>query len=122
MTTVVIDHDGTYSTDPVAWTKVIEVLQAAGFGVVCISSRFPDCPLPPMPVPVLYACGESKWSFAHRHGIDAAIWIDDCPSQIGENPDPAKRAGWPQRELREQVANAAIDQIRAQMMNSEVVQ
>jgi hypothetical protein len=113
MPVVAIDHDGTYTTDPVAWTKCIDVLKAAGFEVICISSRFPNVPLPPLPVPVYYACGESKWEFAHRHGLAVDIWIDDCPMQIGEHPD-RRGEGWPQREQRNVIANQVIDNWRRQ--------
>lgn len=110
MPTVAIDHDGTYSLNPPAWNKCIDVLKAAGFDVLCITSRFPDCPLPPLPFPVHYACGESKWEFAHRKGIAVDIWIDDTPYQIGEHPE--RRGGdWPQRDQRRAIANGMIDQM-----------
>lgn len=114
MPTVCIDHDGTYTTDPVAWGKCIDVLKAAGFDVICISSRFPNCPLPPLPVPVHYACGEHKWEFAHRHGLNVDIWIDDCPLQIGRDP---KRTddNWPQHDQRRDLANQVIDNWKKQM-------
>src|SRR5689334_18541185 len=108
MPTVAIDHDGTFTTDPTTWTKIIELLKSAGFEVICITSRFPNCPLPPLPIPVHYACGEHKWSYAHRHGIKVDIWIDDVPYQIGEHPE-RRNSDWPQHEQRMQIASQVID-------------
>lgn len=87
MTTIALDHDGTYTTDPAAWTKCIEIWRAAGFEVICITSRFPNVPLPPLPIPVHYTCGQPKWEWAHEHGMQVDIWIDDWPSCIGEHPE-----------------------------------
>lgn len=110
MTTICIDHDGTFSTNPEAWTRAMAVLQEAGFEVICISSRFPNVPLPPLPFPVYYACGEHKWEFAFRKGINVDIWIDDCPFQIGEHPERRDNE-WPQRRQRIALSNELIDRL-----------
>ena len=120
MPTIAIDHDGTYTLAPQLWDEALEVFKRAGFKIVCITSRFPDCPLPPnLPFPVYYACGEPKWEFAHRRGIEVDIWIDDTPYQIGEHPQ-RRGDGWPQRDIRRQYANHVIDQIANQMTMARV--
>lgn len=114
MTTIAIDHDGTYTTAPEVWNCIVEKLKASGFEVLCITSRFPDCPLPPLPFPVHYACGEPKWEFAHRNGIRVDIWIDDTPYQIGEHPE-RRGSDWPQRDVRRDITNSVIDEMKRRM-------
>lgn len=84
---VAIDFDNTFTANPNAWKKVIEILEASGATVICISSRFPNVPIWGIPVPIYYSCGQLKWEFAHERGIEVDIWIDDIPSCIGERPD-----------------------------------
>ncbi len=105
---VAIDHDNTISLNREAWFKVIEVLKSFGADVVCISSRFPNVPLPPLPVPTYYTCGQPKWEFAHERGIEIDIWIDDIPSCIGDHPD--RRGMEPgQATIRRQMVKQVID-------------
>lgn len=80
---VAIDFDGTYSSNPAMWQSIVDILKANQVDVVCITARFPNVPLPPMPVPVYYTCGQMKWEFAQEKGIPVDIWIDDIPECIG---------------------------------------
>ena len=83
---VAMDYDNTFTANPVAWTKVIEVLRAHGTELFCITSRFPNVPINDMPMPVYYTCGQQKWEFAQERGLAVDIWIDDIPSCIGGPP------------------------------------
>lgn len=84
---VAIDYDNTITTNPEAWLKVIDVLKEFGADVICISSRFPNVPIPKLPVATYYACGQPKWEFAFENGLEVDIWIDDIPSCIGDHPE-----------------------------------
>src|SRR4051812_3011283 len=87
MTSICIDHDDTFTTDRESWTKIIEILRAAGHDVFCITLRFPDFPIQGFPGKVYYACGQHKWEFAEQNGIQVDIWVDDWPAVIGDRSD-----------------------------------
>jgi len=82
--TVAIDYDETFTTCRKTWTAVIELLRQSGANVICISARFPNCPIPDFPGQVYYACGQLKGEYAEDNGIKVDVWIDDWPSCIGE--------------------------------------
>ena len=85
---ICVDYDDTFSTNPEVWTKIIELMRGAGANVVCITARFPDCPLPPnFPGEVHYARGQPKAEFAKENGLKIDIWIDDKPNGIGFQGD-----------------------------------
>jgi hypothetical protein len=103
---VAVDYDNTISAHPEAWFKVIEVLKSFGADVVCITSRFPNVPLPQLPIPVYYTCGQPKWEFANEKGIPVDIWVDDIPTCIGGPP----MVGEPgQAPIRRQMMRQFID-------------
>ena len=105
MTTVALDYDGTYTSDPQIWGQIVGLLKRAGFEVICISSRFPNVPIQDMPVPRYYTCGQQKWEFAQERGLKVDIWIDDIPSCIG-----GPVVGEPgQAPLRRQLVKQIID-------------
>lgn len=80
---IALDFDGTFTTNPGMWLKVIKTFQDANVDVICITSRFPNVPVTGIPVPVYYACGQQKADFAHERGLEVDVWIDDMPSCIG---------------------------------------
>lgn len=84
---IAIDYDDTFTTCPETWTKVIEILRAAGANVFCVTfrDRAKD-PVTDFPGEVFYTSGRKKWEYMHAQQIDVHIWIDDWPALIGENP------------------------------------
>lgn len=102
-----MDYDGTFTANPQAWTRIIEILQAAGADVICITSRFPNVPITDMPVPVYYSCGQPKWEFAQERDLKVDIWIDDIPFCIGGPPAVGEPGQAPMRRaLMRQVIDA----------------
>ena len=83
---IAIDYDDTFTTCPETWTKVIEILRAAGARVICVTFRNPCTPINDFPGEVFYTAGRKKWEFMHEQQVDVHIWIDDWPALIGENP------------------------------------
>jgi len=84
---IALDHDGTFSLMPEAWTKAIGIFRGLGGNVFCITSRFPNVPITGFPGEVYYTCGQPKWEWAFENGIRVDIWIDDMPSSIGDHPE-----------------------------------
>src|SRR5260370_343200 len=87
MVNIALDHDGTFTALPQAWTQAIEIFRKSGANVFCITSRFPNVPVVGFPGEVHYTCGQPKWEWAYENGILVDIWIDDWPSCIGEHPE-----------------------------------
>lgn len=84
---VAVDYDDTFSTCPVTWSKVIDVLRAAGANVFCVTFRPPSMPVSDFPGQVHYTSGQLKADFMHELRQDVHVWIDDRPELIGENPE-----------------------------------
>jgi hypothetical protein len=84
---ICVDYDDTFTSNPEVWTKIIEIMRAAGANVFCISLRFPNVPIHDFPGEVHYASGQLKWEFAEANGIKVDIWIDDWPAVIGDRGD-----------------------------------
>lgn len=97
---VCIDFDDTITKDPEAWLAIIDFLQKRGHTIFCITLRYPNVPLPKLPIEVYYACGQPKWEFAFEKGLHVDIWIDDWPMVIGEHPE-RKGLKPPQMMMRE---------------------
>ncbi len=81
-----IDYDLTFNLDPSLWTQVIELAQAKGWEVICITSRSepPHSNEAQLPDGVEVFCtdGEPKREFAILNGLSVDIWIDDSPESI----------------------------------------
>jgi hypothetical protein len=88
---VAVDYDDTFSTCPATWTKVIDVLRAAGANVFCVTFRPPSMPVHDFPGEVFYTSGQLKADFMHAWKQDVHVWIDDRPELIGENPERRMR-------------------------------
>lgn len=84
---VAVDYDDTFSTFPETWTKVIDVLRAAGALVFCVTFRPPTMPVNNFPGEVFYSAGQLKADYMHALRQDVHVWIDDRPELIGENPE-----------------------------------
>lgn len=84
---VAVDYDDTFSTCPVTWTKVIDVLRAAGAKVFCVTFRPPTMLVSDFPGEIFYTSGTLKADFMHALKQDVHVWIDDRPELIGENPE-----------------------------------
>jgi len=89
---IAIDYDDTFTADPVAWCKVIQVLEDAGHEVVCVTSRFEtydnqynlEAALPNS-VQVVLCDHNAKAEVMKARGMPVDIWIDDDPYTI--DPD-----------------------------------
>ena len=86
---IAIDYDDTFTTDPEAWAKVIDVLTEAGAKVVCVTSRGPNEPITDFPGQVFYTSGDLKAEFMAKQFVnyEIKIWIDDMPEHIGPPPE-----------------------------------
>ena len=84
---VAVDYDDTFTSCPETWTKVIDVLRAAGARVVCVTFRKPDCVVSDFPGEVFYSSGDPKAEYMHAQQVDIHVWIDDQPHLIGMNPE-----------------------------------
>lgn len=71
-----LDHDGTYSEDPVLWDAFIALAQSRGHEVVCVTMRHPHESVK-MPIKVIYTCRQAK---ANHYQAD--VWIDDAPHWV----------------------------------------
>ena len=105
---IALDYDRTFTLMPNEWTRVIEIFRSAGAEVFCITSRFPNVPITEFPGKVHYTCGQLKWEWAHEHGLNVDIWIDDMPACIGGPPgiEPG------QAGIRRQIIKQVFDQIK----------
>jgi hypothetical protein len=111
---ICIDYDDTFTTDPITWTKIIELLRASGHNVFCISLRFPNVPITGFPGEVYYACGQHKWEFAEAAGLTVDIWIDDWPAIIGDRSDRKGQLP-PQYQQRQNILNNLWAQVLPQI-------
>jgi hypothetical protein len=86
-----LDYDGTYTTDPVAFDKVIRTFILAGFNVYLVTMRAP----PPHFESVLvledlenkvtgmyFTDRKAKRPFMLAKGIKIAFWIEDMPEWL----------------------------------------
>lgn len=82
-----IDYD-TFCTCPETWTKVIDVLTAAGAKVICTTQRGPNEPVSDFPGQVYYTSEEPKAAYmaAQKLSYEIKVWIDDAPHLIGRDP------------------------------------
>lgn len=84
-----LDHDGTYTLDPEFWQQVVELAQARGHGVVCVSGRDDTAAnrealqanLPPG-LPLLLCNHRVKKAVAREHKLHVDVWIDDFPEGV----------------------------------------
>ena len=70
---VAVDYDDTFSTCPKTWTKVIDVLRAAGALVFCVTFRPPTMPVTDFPGVVYYTAGQLKADFMHEMKQDVHV-------------------------------------------------
>jgi hypothetical protein len=86
--TIAIDYDDTFTSDPVSWMHVIQILEY-WHRVICVSSR--KNTLENMntlrselhdAVTVVLAYDKPKRLAAKEAGFDVDIWIDDRPETI----------------------------------------
>lgn len=86
---VAIDFDDTFTADPVAWTKAIEVLQNFGHQVLCVSARRNTiehrevlAEALPSGVRIYLSYDMPKREFMRKYKIEVNVWIDDMPEAI----------------------------------------
>jgi hypothetical protein len=99
-----IDFDDTFTSDPQAWSNVVNALVASGHEVVCISGRTDDevnrddlRHALPDSIERIYLCGSvGKKYYAEKNAIPVDVWIDDSPTRIVQ----AKQRFVPHRYVR----------------------
>ncbi len=84
---VSMDYDDTFTSCPATWTSVINVLRQAGARVVCVTSRHPEMKISDFPGEVFYCSARPKREVMAELGISVAVWIDDQPEYIGQDPN-----------------------------------
>lgn len=87
---IAVDYDGTYAADPETFNKVIEVFQAAGHTVICVTGRdggaMGDIVRATIGqlIPCIFAGKDWKVDAAKTAGYDVDVWIDDNPGMISK--------------------------------------
>ncbi len=88
---IALDHDGTYTLDPVVWNAVIKAFQDRGHSVHIVTLRHAELDrlriekeLTNLGVRVVYCDGRPKKEVAHELGLEYDIWIEDDPQCIHE--------------------------------------
>lgn len=76
-----IDYDGTYTTNPEMWDKIIAIMKAYDCNVYCITKRYAKITKQKPPVQIIHAM-RSKLEASKVAGLDINIWIDDKPQSI----------------------------------------
>lgn len=79
---IALDHDGTYTRDPLLWIPFIAEAIRRGHEVICVTMRDESERIEGMPCEVIYTDRKSK--VAHMAGIGRPIdvWIDDSPQWL----------------------------------------
>lgn len=78
---IALDHDKTYTLDPLFWDQFIEAAKARGHEVVCVTQRYP-LEKAAVPCEIVYTSREPKGNYmAGLHRLPD-IWIDDKPQGI----------------------------------------
>jgi|TARA_R110000823_G_scaffold275486_1_gene394229 hydroxymethylpyrimidine pyrophosphatase-like HAD family hydrolase len=81
---IAIDYDGTYSSDPDCWDKIINLLQSNNHKVYCVTKRYPAYSQDikdALKIPIIYA-RQSKIVATKNVGIEVDIWIENNPASI----------------------------------------
>lgn len=82
---IALDYDFTFTMDPPFWRAFLDLCEAAGHKVICVTGREekPDFTREPeLCIPFVLAAGEPKFRAAMRAGYAVDIWIDDAPGSI----------------------------------------
>lgn len=87
MKTIALDYDGTYTTAPEMWDRIIQIWQETGFRVLCVTCRedteenveevvVPGCSV------VFTKRSPKDWFMKQRRQISVDIWVDNDPAAI----------------------------------------
>lgn len=87
---IALDYDLTYTADPEFWELVVRVGLSRGHRFICVTGRRDSDPVPPLPMPVVYAGDVLKSRAAARAGYVPDVWIDDMPGTI----EPVRVLEW----------------------------
>lgn len=97
---IALDYDDTYTRDPLAWARVVDVLQAEGHEVLCVTWRSDtDANRHLVVIPGLrwnqhyFTNHTAKREFMERKGVCVDVWIDDTPEAVASNMDDLCRVG-----------------------------
>lgn len=101
---IALDYDGTYSSDPEFWNKMIRHARSSGHEVRIVTARDErfdrTAALAELEkrIPVIYCRGVAKqWYLTHfGDGFVPDVWIDDRPQSIFVNSEfsPEGLADW----------------------------
>lgn len=104
---VALDHDGTWTLDPVVWRAVIKAFQARGHAVHMVTLRSAtldrlriERELINLGVRIVYTDGRPKREVAKELGLDYDIWIEDDPECVGlgSRLNPVQLDAWRARD------------------------
>jgi len=85
--TIAIDFDNTYTACPKTWDAFIQIAQANGHRVVCVTARRDtneNREIVQIPGVMTYFTGLASklWYMAEKLGVKVDIWIDDDPVSL----------------------------------------
>jgi hypothetical protein len=78
---IALDHDGTYTADPLMWDALIFAALNRGHQVVCVTMRYPHEQVA-LPCEVIYTSRKAKAAHMATLGLAPDVWIDDKPQWI----------------------------------------
>ena len=79
---IALDYDRTFTLDREFWAEVMDLAEARGHEVLCITCRRPSETITDMPCRIIYSSREPKVSVPEASGITIDVWIDDDPWSI----------------------------------------
>lgn len=86
---IAIDFDGTFTKDPVMWTRFIHDAEQRGHKVIMVTGRsqwsedMSRLGIHTL-LPVFFTSGELKDNHMRQLGYAVDIWIDDMPGTVQE--------------------------------------
>ena len=89
--TIVIDYDGTWTLDPIAFAAFARMMRGRGHRVIVITARATghgevERETSAHVDRVLFSRGAPKRDCAVENGESVSVWIDDDPESIGASP------------------------------------
>lgn len=79
---IALDHDGTYTQDPILWANFISDAIGRGHEVVCVTMRNESEPVQGMPCEIIYTDRKAKMFHMAQLGRPVDVWIDDNPQWL----------------------------------------
>ena len=118
MTTIALDYDGCYTTNPNQWGVLASMCRASGDEVITVTSRQKTSEnklamrAAGITWPIVFAGHKPKKLAAIEAGYSIQIWIDDNPQGIGDGTENVATQSVYEIELRHvlKVLESCLDQ------------